>query len=605
MAYSIPQDTIERVRSQADIVQVVSEYLTLKKAGGNFRALCPFHQEKTPSFMVSPSKQIYHCFGCGAGGNVFGFLMRQEGFTFPEAVRFLAERMGIQIKEHRRAPGEGELRERLFELYDFATRFYSRCLLKSPESEHAREYLRRRQISEEGIREFSIGHAPSGWDAFLSAAARKKEFSKKLLVEAGLAKKSAEGRIYDTFRNRIMFPIWGLSGKVIAFGGRALEEDQPKYINSPETPIYQKGQILYNLNRAKKSISNKDSVVVVEGYTDVIRVATSGIENVVASSGTAFTQSQARGIKRYAAEVVLVFDSDSAGIAAAGRGVEVLLGEDLGVKVAVLPSGKDPDEFVLENGAEAFDEIVAGAGNFVEFHVENALAAPNGAGLEEKIKVANMLATLVGKIPDPIRREEYLRLVASRLGIKPDALLQASQKGGSTDRIEEEVRHTEQTLKREEEEYLWLAKMLIERPERVSSVREHLDAASIENEALRQLIETIFRCEGERIDENSLFDRLESEEAQRLLSRLVFEEAFRKDPLYIPEWWRGHKEGREEKLKSGKLTEQISEAERKGDIDLLRKLLAEKTEKKRNLACIIANVKEVSVDSSAESAVGE
>ena len=298
MAYGIPQETIDRVRTQTDIVQVISEYLTLKKAGSNFRALCPFHKEKTPSFNVNPAKQIFHCFGCGVGGNVFSFLMRHEGFAFPEAVRFLAERVGIEIKQEQTAPGQGEIRERLLELYEYARRFYHQCLLKSPKAEGARKYLEQRQLSERAIETFSLGYAPKEWDSFLSAA-RRKGFKPDLLLEGGLAKKSAEGRVYDAFRNRVMFPIWGLSAKVIAFGGRTLGEDRAKYINSPETTIYHKGNILYNLNRAKKEISNRDSVIVVEGYTDAIRLVLGGIENVVASSGTAFTQAQARLLKRY------------------------------------------------------------------------------------------------------------------------------------------------------------------------------------------------------------------------------------------------------------------------------------------------------------------
>lgn len=603
MAQGIPQETIEQVRAQVDIVQLISEYLTLKKAGSNFRALCPFHQEKTPSFNVNPAKQIFHCFGCGVGGNVFGFLMRQEGFTFPEAVRFLADRVGIQIKKERIVPGEEDLRERLFEIHEYARWFYGQCLIKSPKAEHAREYLERRSLSGDTIKEFSLGFAPREWDMFLSAATKKK-FSRELLLKAGLAKKSAEGRVYDAFRNRIMFPIWGLSGKVTAFGGRTLEENQPKYINSPETPIYHKGGILYNLNRAKKSISAESSVIVVEGYTDAIRLVMNGIENVVASSGTAFTRAQARVIKRYAGEVVLVFDSDTAGIAAAGRGIEVLLGEDLAVRVAVLPSGKDPDEFVLESGAEAFRDAVGGAENFIEFHIETALAGENGAGIEGKIKTANLLAALVGKIPDPIRRDEYIRLISSRLDIKPEILLKASQKGGSGDKIVEEIRRSEKNFTREESECMWLVKMLIESPENIETVRGHLDYGSMQNEALKELFEAIFENEGGRIDENVLFGRVQSEQAQTLLSKLMFEEAYRKESLYPPEWWRGHKKGRDEKKAFKDLSKEIAEAERSGDMEHLNKLLREKRNKKRSMAEIVETVKEVSVDRSAESVVG-
>jgi len=602
MGYGIPQETIERVRTQADIVAVIGEYLTLKKAGGNFKALCPFHQEKTPSFMVNPSKQIFHCFGCGAGGNVFSFLMQQEGFTFPEAVRFLADRVGIQIKEERLAPGEGELRERLFELHEFARRFYHKCLLKSPAAAHAREYLEKRQFSGDATKQFSIGFAPSEWDSFLSAAI-KKGFSRDLLLQAGLAKKSADGRVYDSFRNRIMFPIWGLSGKVIAFGGRTLEENQPKYINSPETPIYHKGTILYNLNRAKKSISSKDSVIIVEGYTDAIRLVLSGIENVVASSGTAFTQAQARLVKRYAGAVVQVFDHDAAGESATERGFEILLSEGLTVKYAEL-AGMDPDEFVLERGAEAFNDVIAKAGDFVDFYIEKGLKKSDGNELENKVKTANLLAGLVGKIPDPIRREEYLRVVSSRLDVKPDALLQASRKGGSRDTIEEGVTHFDRRLRREEKEYMWLVKMLIHQPDNIGAVREHLDVESIQNAALRELFDAVFSFEDGMIEENALLDKVQGEVAQQMLSKLMFEDAFRESPLYIPQWWQEHKKDREEGQRFNDLNKEIVEAEKKGDIKHLNRLLSEKYSRGERLDKVTADIHKVSVDKSAESIVG-
>jgi len=603
MASGIPPEVVERIRSQADIVQIISEYLTLKKAGANYKALCPFHREKTPSFMVNPVRQIYHCFGCGAGGNVFGFLMKQEGFTFPEAVRFLAAKMGIQVKEYEGSPGQREIREQLFDLYEFATSFYHRCLAQSPRAEKARNYLQGRELGSEAIKSFSLGWAPDGWDSLLSAAT-KKGFSNEVLLRAGLAKKSSEGRLYDAFRNRVMFPVWGISGKVIAFGGRALGEDQPKYINSPETPIYQKGQILYNLHRAKKSVSNNNSVIVVEGYTDVIRLVLGGIENVVASSGTAFTQAQARLIKRYANDVTLVFDPDSAGEAAAQRGIEVLLAEDLGIKVALLPAGKDPDAFMLEQGPEAFIGAMSEAKNFIEFHVEKTVATPGGSGLENKIATANLLASLVGKIPNPIRRDEYLRLVGSRLGIKPETLLKASQKSGFGDRIEEEARHVHSKLGRLEKEYMWLIRLLVKQPEYIGAVREMLDTEAIQSDPLRQLFDAIFVCEGGSIEETSLLGRVQSEEGQQILSEIMFEKIVRDDPMYSVEWWREHNKRRQEEEKFGELSKEIAEAERKGDIKHLNKLLEEKRELKRQLAEMKRIILAVSVDSAAESILG-
>ncbi len=602
MAYGIPEETIERIRSQADIVQVISEYVTLKKAGARYRACCPFHKEKTPSFMVDPGKQLYHCFGCGAGGNVIGFLMRHEGLTFVEAVRRLAERMGIQIQQARYAPGELENRERLHDLYEFVTGFFSRTLQKSEQAEPARKYLEGRNLSGEIIKQFSLGYAPGGWDALVTEAG-KKGFSKELLLQGGLARKSSEGRVYDAFRNRIMFPIWALSGKVVAFGGRTLEEGQPKYINSPETPIYQKGQTLYNLHRAKTSISNNGAVIVVEGYTDLIRLVVSGIDNCVASLGTAFTEAQARLIKRYTNEVVLVFDSDSAGIAAARRGVEVLLEENLGVKIAVLPSCKDPDEFVLKEGAQAFRNVVAEVKNFVDFLLDNALAGGKEADVESRIKFANTLSALLGKISEPIRRQEYLRLAAGRLGIKPEILLEVSQKNVSTDKLEEEAKHSETQLKHGEKEYMWLVKLLMDRPECRAKVREHLDTKTVQSEPLRELLDVVLKCDAERFEENTLLDKVQNEEAQRILSKMMFEE-IGSEFLYPIEWWVGFLESREKRQELNALSREIAEAERAGDIAGVEQLLRRKTEMSRDAAEIRKKIARIPVDSPAERALG-
>jgi DNA primase len=601
MAAGIPQETIELVRAQADIVQVISEYLTLKKAGANYKACCPFHSEKTPSFMVSPSKQIFYCFGCGTGGNVFAFLMRQEGLSFPEAVRRMAERLGIEIKLSESDAGQKQLREQLLDLCEFAGRFYHRCLLKAPEAEHARKYLAGRSLNEDALKAFSIGYAPGGWDTFLKAAL-KKGFKEDLLIQSGLAKKG-EGKTYDAFRNRVMFPIHDTWGKLVAFGGRALEENVPKYINSPETPIYHKGETLYNIHRAKKAMSSNGSAIVVEGYTDLIRLALNGVENVVASLGTAFTQAQARLIKRYAPEVVLVFDSDAAGISAAGRGVEVLLSEDLRVRVAVVPSGKDPDEFVLMSGADAFVRVLETASNFIEFHLDKALAGKNPNDIESKASVANTLANLVGRIPNPIRRQEYLRLVSGRMGIKPEFLLETSQKGNFADKLEKETISFQRKLQHEERECLWLVKLMVERPECVKIVRENLDVAAIQNEPLRQLFHTIFEFDAGSLSEAALLDRVQDEQAQQLLTSVIVHHGGTV-MLYPPEWWAMFIRSRQGQEKLSAITKEIAEAERGGDSELLRELLKRKIELHRDMTRMRREMLKIPVDSQAGTHAG-
>jgi DNA primase len=602
MAAGIPPETIENIRAQADIVQVISEYLTLKKAGANYRALCPFHREKTPSFMVSPSKQIYHCFGCGAGGNVFGFLMRQEGLTFPEAVRFLAERLGVQIKQQDYAPEQRELREQLFSLYEFATRFFQKCLVKSDDARVGRDYLKKRNLDDAAIKKFSLGFAPTAWDLFTTTAS-KKGFTKEALLKGGLAKKSSDGRIYDTFRNRIIFPICGVSGKVIAFGGRALGEDQPKYINSPETVIYQKGQVLYNLHRAKKSIANTNTVIVVEGYTDVIRLVLSGIDNVVASSGTAFTPAQARVIKRYASEVVLVLDSDAAGEAAKLLANGVLFAEDLGVRLVLL-SGKDPDEFIQSEGVEEFERVIGQAQNFLDYYGEKTLAGWKNSRTEEKIEKAKTLVSLVSRIPDPIRKSEYLRMVAGRLDIDPESLLKASQKESLSDKIVEgEAQHFERKLQHEEREYMWLVKLLVKKPQYIARVREHMELDSLGNSGLQHIFETIFDLGEADFKESALLDRIQTAEAQQILSHLMFEERG-PELLYPIEWWTGFISTRQKERKLSELATEIAATERDGDIRLLEQLLKQKAEIGRELVAIKEEMMRVSVHSSVGSIAG-
>lgn len=592
-SYRIPPETVEHVRSQTDIVRVISEYLTLKKAGSNYKACCPFHTEKTPSFTVSSSKQMFYCFGCGAGGNVFGFLMRQEGYSFAEAVKHLADRLGIEIKESRFVPEQQRVREQLFDLYEFARGFYRRQLLKSSEAGHARAYLERRNLLGDAVQRFSLGYAPAGWNAFISEAS-KKGFSPELLLQGGLAKKNAEGRVYDVFRNRILFPILDIWGKAIAFGGRALEENQPKYINSPETTIYKKGEVLYNLHQAKRSVSNKNCAYVVEGYVDAIRLALNGFENVVASLGTAFTQSQARLLRRYAPEVVLVFDTDSAGEAATGRGIEVLLSENLGVRVATLPSGKDPDDFLVEHGPEAFENCANKARNFVEFHIDNALSGRGGWDIDTKVKTANVLASLVGRIPDPIKKEEYLRLIAGRVGIQAETLLRASQKSDFSDKLEVEVRYEQNRLKHDEQECLWLIRLMAEKPECKEKIRDNLDLSAIESEVLKELLSASFEAKDHAVLESKLLDSVQTEEAQRILSQLSFQDAA-PELLYPIEWWLAIIRNRQNEKRLSELSTKIADAERAGNIELFNRLVLEKLEARRKLEEAKSELAQISV----------
>ena len=347
----------DRVKQQADIVRVIGEYVQLKKAGQNFRGLCPFHSEKTPSFNVHPTRQIYHCFGCGKGGDVFSFVMEMEKCEFPDAVRQVAEKSGIAVpRAKERSPQErkqNQARSAFVEMHREAQAFFVKQLEGTPEGKLARAYLEDRGLDKATIERFGIGYAPSGGDALLRFL--KPKYSEKLLAESGLISRSEQGgRMYDRFRRRITFPIANESGKIVAFGARALGEDQPKYLNSPETPIYSKSNVLYHLDRAKEALRRSDFAVLVEGYMDAIAVARAGISNVVASCGTSLAEPQIKLLGRFTKRVIVNYDPDTAGQTATERSISLLLEQDFEVKVLALPGKADPDKFIREQGAEAY-----------------------------------------------------------------------------------------------------------------------------------------------------------------------------------------------------------------------------------------------------------
>ncbi len=416
----IPENIVEEVRMASDIVDVVSDYVALKQKGRNFFGLCPFHPEKTPSFSVNPEKQIFHCFGCGTGGNVFTFIMKEEGVSFPEAVRILAKRAGIAIPEPEEATDVNlQVREALYHINEMAMAFYEQQLF-SPAGREALEYLHSRGFTDEGIRTFHLGYAPDSFDALLKHATAR-HFSPDKLEQAGLLNKRDDGGYYDRFRHRVMFPILNLSGKVIAFGGRRLSRDDtiPKYVNSPETPIYHKSNVLYGLFLARDAIREQDLAIFVEGYTDMMRLYLSGIRNVVATSGTALTPLQARLVRRYTRNVTLLYDSDTAGAAATLRGADVLVEQGLEVKVAELQEGEDPDSFVQKYGPDALREQLAKAIPLLDF---KALRIPEAGGHLEKNERVQSLVQTLAKIQDGLKRQEMVHYYAEKMKLDEEVL---------------------------------------------------------------------------------------------------------------------------------------------------------------------------------------
>src|SRR5438874_878816 len=437
---------LDDIRAGVDIVDFVGRFVNLKKAGANWKGLCPFHGEKTPSFMVNPKKGIFHCFGCGVGGDVFGFLMRQDRLSFPEAVRALAKSAGVALPEERGGQPGDSGREELFRAMDLAARFYAE-MLWTPAGERAQKYLVERGIDPEVARRFGLGYAPEGWDR-LADFMRSEKVGEDTLVAAGLAvQRENRGGSYDRFRNRLLFTIRDLQSRVVAFGGRAFGDDQPKYLNSPETPLYTKGNLLYAADLARPAIQAKNRALLVEGYVYCLMAHQHGFTETVAALGTAFTPAQLGLLKRYCDEAVLFFDADAAGRKAAERAEELLepTGSSMAwavnrtgaiessgalrLRVALLPAGHDPDTFLRERGAAAFEERIAAARSLLAYALDRVIADPDGAtGPRARTNAFARAALMLAKVADAQEAALLSRDAARKLGVDPTQLWIEAQK---------------------------------------------------------------------------------------------------------------------------------------------------------------------------------
>jgi DNA primase len=427
----------ERVKQQADVVRVIGEYVRLKKSGQNFTGLCPFHQEKTPSFAVHPVKQIYHCFGCGAGGDVFKFVMELEKCTFPEAIRTVAEKCGIAIpKPRERSPEErreNQQRSALVEMHREGAAFFTRQLHESPEGKVAYAYLEDRGLNREALMKFGLGYAPSSGDALLRFL--KQKYPEQLLEVSGLLSRDPSGRFFDRFRRRIMFPIANEAGKVIAFGGRAMGDDMPKYLNSPETPIYSKSNVLYHLDRAKEALRQNDFGVLVEGYMDAIAVARAGIANVIASCGTSLAEPQIKLLGRFTRRVVVNYDPDMAGHAATERSLILLLEKEFDVRVLALPGGADPDKFLKEQGADAYKKLLTQAPPYLDYLIGRARLMDRTTA-NGRVAALNFLMPYIQRLPNGLLRSEWATRIASELHVDEPVLREALRRAATERRSE-------------------------------------------------------------------------------------------------------------------------------------------------------------------------
>lgn len=426
----VSEEKIQEIRSATDIVEYIGQFIRLKKRGKDYLGLCPFHNEKTPSFSVSPSKQLFYCFGCHRGGDVVKFVMEYDKLSYIEALEHLAERAGIEITRTEETYQSASEAEKLYNVCTVAARYFYNNLKQTEEGKFAHNYFFGRGFSDRTIVTFGLGYANRSWDDFLIFA-QEQGIALEHLEQVGLIKKRDDGTYYDTFRGRAMFPIFNTTGRVIAFGARKLYEDDivsGKYINSPETPIYHKSKILYGLSQAKEVIRERDFVVLVEGYADLISVVQAGTKNIAASSGTALTQEQIQLVSRYTKNITLVYDADSAGANAMMRGVDLILENGLDVRIVQLPIGEDPDSFVRKNGGNAFEELLKKAVSFIDFKANTYRQEGKFDSPEGKADAVRGLVQSIGKIKDPLKRSFFIKDVAEKYALYESTLFSELEK---------------------------------------------------------------------------------------------------------------------------------------------------------------------------------
>jgi len=519
------RDFLERITSLIDIVDLIGEHVQLKKAGANYKGLCPFHQEKTPSFMVNRSKGIFHCFGCGKGGDSFRFLMEHDGLSFAESVRQLAQRAGIPLPKGGDSSQTNEIREQIFEVNRQAAQFYRDSLFERA-GEHVRRYLSNRQISGQMITEFDIGYAPDGWRR-LSDALKQTGISLSVLSAAGLIIVHDDGH-YDRFRDRVIIPIRDAYHRICGFGGRILGQGEPKYLNSPETEVFKKSRLLFGLHRARESIRQRRTAVIVEGYFDVIMMHQVGVTNVVAPLGTSLTSEHIGLVHRFADEVVLLFDGDAAGRRAARRSIELLFENGrYNARVGLLAQGEDPDDTARKGGTEAVQRIIDSSVTAIEFLLSDTSAKYDCHTPEGKVKTLDELLPVIAQLPNELTRTTLAVHVASRLGVKEELVIRALRKRGPDRSKSVPLQQAgansfgEQSQRGVEDQFMWV---LLNSPELISDAFERVNPSDFQTPALREIALAIQSSMflGSEFDIAELKLRLATEEAKSELDRLRF-----------------------------------------------------------------------------------
>ena len=522
----IPDELVEEIRDRSDIVEVISDRVLLKKSGANYKGLCPFHSEKTPSFTVSPAKQIFHCFGCNEGGNVYQFVMKIENLSFPDSVLLLARRYGINIVEQKVKGVNSSQKNTLYDVNAMAAEFFQRQLSELPQGKTAREYLRKRGITENIIESFKIGYASPSWDG-VHQFLKKKGISADIQNSAGLIKERENGGGYvDRFRERIIFPISDSEGRIVGFGGRVLNDtdSRPKYLNSPETLVYKKGNILYGLHITKDLIRKSKDAFLVEGYFDLITAYQHGIKNVIATSGTALTEDHARLLRRYTETVTLVFDGDEAGRNASNRGGIVLLNGGVKVKVIPLPQGNDPDSFIREKKGDGFFNISKGSKPFMEYIINKESAESDLKSIDGRVKCINAVIPFLSLMNNSVEKSMYISSLAEKTGVSEKAIMDEMSKNKVKDKakVKEVLTSTSSSNKAER----ILVQLMLLDNKNIEKIKKHISVDDFKDNDMAKISSLLFTLSesNDNIAISHIMDKLSEDKLKKLISEMVFED---------------------------------------------------------------------------------
>ncbi len=580
----IPEEKISEILNTSDIVDIVSESVILKKSGRNFFGLCPFHSEKTPSFSVNSSKQIFHCFGCSAGGNAISYVMKYHGLSFPEAVKMLARKYNIVVETKELDPKKRQaiaLKESLFRLNKRVMNYYHEAYKMHPQAEKARNYLKKRGMSDDMIQEFKLGFALDAWE---SVVKKFKDFkvSKNAAIQSGLIlKRQNNDGYYDRFRNRIMFPIFDINMQVAGFGGRVMNDDMPKYMNSPETPVYNKSRILYGLHAAKQYCRQEGVLHIVEGYFDFLSLFQHGVKNTVASLGTALTSDHIRILKGYASKMILVFDSDAAGISAAKRSIKLFAKEGVDTRVLVLPDGNDPDSFIVNHGKEAFDKLASSAKTVMQFLLQVSKDT-HGFSVEGRIKILDDMKKHLSLIHDSALRSLYVKELAETLSIDEKAVLEKVRE----QTLNQTIKKTNLMEPLAEQEYLdsdpreeQMICVMLNYPKVLNQIKEKKILDAFYSEKLKRLGQKILSVKpGDGSFVTTVMANIKNDVDQAIIAKLAMNDNFSEENIDSSALSIMNRILRVRQKKENTLTSKIISAEKGCDSELMELLKLKQTE---------------------------